>query len=125
MTLNVVLGPCWCANEVMQVHRGQPSLNKAGIDPCNLQVRIVNKSCVNRSRSPGFWSEPRLNEQDPSREKVMYHTLDSSGEVLQGFDVPNSAEETGDDVKCASKIAIRPIGMMQGDLRMALASDSQ
>src|SRR5262249_16866141 len=62
MTLNVVLGPCWCANEVMHVHRGQPSLNEAGIDPGNLQVRFVNKSCMDRSWSPGLRGEPWLNE---------------------------------------------------------------
>src|SRR4029453_18268386 len=103
MTLNVVLGSFWCANEVMHVHDGQPSLNEAGIDPGNLQVRFVHETCMNRPRSPGLWGEPWLNEQYPTRGEMMCHTLDSSGEVLQGFDVSNSTEETSHDVKRASE----------------------
>src|SRR5881296_1357681 len=62
VTFNVVLGTFWCANEVMHVHRGQPSINEADIDPCNLQVRFVNKSCMNRPWSPGLWCEPRFDQ---------------------------------------------------------------
>jgi hypothetical protein len=29
VTFNVVLGTFWCANEVMHVHDGQPSLNRS------------------------------------------------------------------------------------------------
>jgi len=112
MTLNVVLGPFWCANEIMHVHQGQPSLNEAGIDPGNLQVRFVKKSCVNRSRSPGLWSEPRLNEQYPTRGEVLCHTLHSSGEVIEGFDIAYSTEETGDDVKRTSKVEVDHISVM-------------
>src|SRR5215831_15387404 len=125
MTLNVVLGPCWCANEVMHVHDGQPSINEAGIDPRHLQVRFVNETCMDRSWSPGLRGEPRLDHQDTTSTQVLCHTLDGSGEVLQGFDIPNSAEETGNNIKCASKGEVCHIRVMQKDTWIPLVSNGK
>src|SRR5215470_18361386 len=105
MTFNVVLGPCWCANKVMHVHDGQPSLSEAGIDPRNLQVRFVNESCVHCPWSPGLWCEPWLNEQYPTGDKVLCHTPHCLGEVLQGFDVPNRADIGSQRVVPCSAVA--------------------
>src|SRR5713226_8059574 len=125
MTLNVVLGTFWCSNEVMHVHRGQPSINEAGIDPRNLQVRFVNKSCMNRPWSPGLWGEPRFDQQDTTSAQVRCHTLERSGEVIEGFDIPNGTEEAGHDVKRTSEIKVGHICMVQRDVRIAIASDGE
>src|SRR5215472_5127682 len=103
VTFYVVLGPCWCANEVMHVHQGQPSLHEAGIDPGKLQVRCVDESCMHCPRSPGLRGEPRFDQQDTPRGEMLCHTLGSSGELIEGLDVANGAEETGDDVKRVSE----------------------
>jgi hypothetical protein len=125
VTFNVVLGTCWGANEVMHVHDGQPSMNETGIHPRNLQVRFVNESCMDRPWSPGLWGEPRLDHQDTTSTQVLRHTLDGSGEVLQGFDVPNRAEETGNNVKRPSQVEVCHARVMQRDTEISLASNGK
>jgi hypothetical protein len=103
----------------------EPSLNEASIDPRNLQVRFVNETCMHYPRPPGLWGEPRFDQQDTTSAQMLYHTLDGSEEVVKGFDVANSAEETGHDVKPLSESKVRHIGMVQGDIRVALTSHSK
>ena len=56
---------------------------------------------------------------------VLSHTLDSLGEVLEGFDIAYSTEETGDDVKRPSQVEGCHIRVVQGDTWIPLASNGK
>ena len=56
---------------------------------------------------------------------MLYHTLDGSGEVVEGFDLSNGTAEAGHDVKRTSEVEVRHVSVVQRDLRIALPSDSQ
>src|SRR5262245_55461703 len=103
---------CWCPNQVMHVHDGQPSCDRAGVDPGNFQRGLVNEAGMNGADSPYFRGEPRLDEQHPARVKMTCHTLDSSGKIVEGFYVPDGTKETGHRVKCTSEIEMCHVCLM-------------
>jgi hypothetical protein len=88
-------------------------------------VEFVDEACTNVARIPCVWCEPWLNEQDPSRDKVLCHTLEGSGEVIEGFDVSNGAEETGHTVKRMSKVAVCHVCAVQRDTWIPLTSNGK
>ena len=80
---------------------------------------------MDRPWLPGLWRKPRFDQQDTTAAQVLYHTLDRSGEVREGFDIANGTEETGHDVKRPSKVEVGHVRMVQRDIWTPLASDGK
>jgi hypothetical protein len=94
--------------------------------PCwSNELGLVHVECVDRARRVAVRGKPGFNKQHTARLQVAIHRGDGRVQPLDRHDVTDRAEQAHHRVKGMSEVELNHIGMVEGQLRVSLASDRE